>query len=268
MSKKSILFIHGAWMTPLCWEKYIAFFQERGYQCLAPSWPYDDRSVDELRASPDPGLSKLGISEIAAHYEKIIRDLPEPPVLVGHSFGGLFVQMLLDRGLGSAGVAINSAPPKGVLAVYWSVIKCLSWILRAPTNQNKVLGIPFKEFKYAFVNDLSFEEQKVVYERYVVPAPGRVFFQAASAPLNDVSRINFLNDNRAPLLLIAGSKDLICPSSQIHDNFRKYKNSSAATEFKEFDGFSHWIIAQKGWEKTALFIDNWICGLKQGPITV
>lgn len=245
-------------MTPLCWEKFISFFEAKGFDCLAPSWPYDDRSVTELRERSHSDLNKLGITEIVAHYEKIIRALPEPPILVGHSFGGLFVQMLLDRGLGSAGIAIDPAPPKGVLAVYWSVIKCLSWILRTPGGQHKVLFIPFKEFKYAFVHNMSPEDQKAVYDRYVVPTPGRIFFQAASAPLNEVSRVNFSNASRSPLLLIAGSADQICPAAQIRDNFNKYKNSTAITEFKEFEGLAHWIIAQDGWEDVAGFIEKWI----------
>src|SRR3989338_963560 len=142
--KKTVVFIHGAWMTPLCWQKFISFFETKGFRCLAPSWPYNERPLAELRASPDPGLAKLGISEIVSYYEEIIRALPEPPILIGHSFGVLFVQMLLDRGLGMAGVAIDSAPPKGVLSIYWSVIRRISWILRTPGGRHKILTIPFK----------------------------------------------------------------------------------------------------------------------------
>ena len=256
--KKTIVFIHGAWMTPLCWEKFIPFFEAKGFRCLAPAWPYDERPIAELRASPTPEFAKLGILEIVAHYEKMIRVLPEPPILVGHSFGGLYVQMLLDKGLGAAGVAIDSAPPKGVLSIYWSVIKCISWILRTPGGQHKALSIPFKEFKYAFVHTLPLNEQKEIYQRYVVPTPGRIFFQVASAPLNEASRVNFSNADRPPLLLIAGSSDQICPAQQIRDNFAKYKNTRALTEFKEFENRTHWIIGQQGWEEVASSIGEWI----------
>ena len=200
--KKTVVFIHGAWMTPLCWEKFIPFFEAKGYQCIAPAWPFDDRPIAALRSDPNLELAKLGIAEIVGYYESIIRALPAPPLLVGHSFGGLFVQMLLDHGLGSAGVAICSAPPKGVLSIYWSVIKCISWILRTPGGQHKVLSIPFKEFKNAFVHTLGPNDQREIYQRYAVPTPGRVFFQVVSAPLNEVSRVNFLNPSRAPLLMI------------------------------------------------------------------
>lgn len=257
MIKKIVVFIHGAWVTPLCWEKFIPFFEAKGFQCLAPSWPCDERPISELRASPDPELAKVGISEIVSHYEKIIRVLPHPPILIGHSFGGLFVQMLLDRGLGIAGIAIDSAPPKGVLSIYWSVIKNISWILRTPGGQHKVLSIPFKEFRNAFVHTLAPNDQKEIYQRQAVPTPGRVFFQVASAPLNEVSRVNFLNPSRAPLLLIAGSADQICPAVQIRDNFSKYKHTPAVTEYKEFENRTHWIIAQDGWEEVASACRDW-----------
>ena len=123
MAGKTIVLVHGAWVTPLCWENFSGYFESRGYTCLAPAWPYKDRSVDELRRSPDPNLGRLGLIEIVDHYDRIIRGLDAPPILIGHSYGGLFVQMLLDRGLGAAGVAIDSAPPQGVLPFSPTVIR-------------------------------------------------------------------------------------------------------------------------------------------------
>lgn len=103
---KSVIFIHGAWMTPLCWEKFLGFFEERGYACVAPPWPFKEGTVEEIRRNPPAGLAGLGITEIVDHYASEIGKMSErdePPALIGHSFGGLFVQMLLDRGLGRAG---------------------------------------------------------------------------------------------------------------------------------------------------------------------
>src|SRR5258706_5231934 len=119
---KNIVFVHGAWVTGLCWEKFDGYFESKGYTCSATNWPCKDKPVEALKKNPDPGLAKLGIAEIVDHYDRIIRAMSEPPILIGHSFGGLFVQILLDRGLGSAGVAIDSAPPKGVFPFYPSVV--------------------------------------------------------------------------------------------------------------------------------------------------
>ncbi len=113
---RNIIFIHGAWMTPRCWEPFESFFTARGYTCQAPAWPYHDRPIDELRAKPDPGLKRLGLGEIIDHYAHIIQRLPAPPILIGHSFGGLVTQVLLDRGLGAVGVALDPAPTRGIIA--------------------------------------------------------------------------------------------------------------------------------------------------------
>ncbi len=255
---KNIVFVHGAWVTGLCWEKFVGYFESKGYTCSAPNWPCKDKPVEAQKKNPAPALGKLGIAEIVDHYDKIIRGMSEPPILIGHSFGGLFVQMLLDRGLGSAGVAIDSAPPKGVLPFYPSVVRANFRILATIGGWRKIIPPSFKDFQYAFVNTIRLEEQQAAYDRYVVPESGRIFFQAATALMNNLTTVNFKNVSRAPLLLIAGNSDHICPPQQIKSNFGKYKGSPAKTDFKAFDGRAHWIIAQPGWEEVASYINDWL----------
>ncbi len=256
---KTIVFIHGAWMTPLCWEKFVGFFEQKGFRCLAPAWPYKDKPVETLRQSPPSELATLGVIEIVNHYEKIIRELDQPPVLIGHSFGGLFTQMLLDRGLGTAGVAIDSAPPKGVLPFrYPSTVKSNLGVLATPGGWKKIVRMPLKNFQYAFVNTLPEAEQRAAYEKYVVPESGRIFFQAAFALFNTATAVNFNNSRRAPLLFIAGSADNTVPAGLNRTNYHKYRNSSAVTDFKEFPSRAHWIIAQDGWAEVAEYIAGWL----------
>jgi pimeloyl-ACP methyl ester carboxylesterase len=105
-AKPTIVFIHGLWMIPLCWEEWVAHYRALGYPVLAPGWPgVDDRTPEEIRKEPGK-LAGLTIHEIVDHYAEIIQALPVPPIIMGHSFGGLFTQILLSRGLGCAGVAI------------------------------------------------------------------------------------------------------------------------------------------------------------------
>jgi pimeloyl-ACP methyl ester carboxylesterase len=255
---KTIVFIHGAWMTPLCWKEFQGFFEAKGFACQAPAWPYKDRSVENLRANPAPELARLGVTEIVDHYEKIIRALPEPPYLIGHSFGGLFVQMLLDRGVGAAGVAVDPAPPKGVFQFYPSVFKAFYWILITPFGWRKIFRMTLKQFQFAFVNAQPEAEQRAVYEEQVVPETGRIFFEGATSMFHNVTRVNFQNGKRAPLLLTAGSADHVCPTPMIRSNFQKYQGSGAVTDFKEFPGRAHWIIAQPGWQEVAEFALDWL----------
>jgi pimeloyl-ACP methyl ester carboxylesterase len=260
---QTIVFIHGAWVTPLSWDKFIGFFEAKDYLCLAPTWPYKDKPIAELRENPPAELAGLGVTEIVDHYERIISGLAAPPLLIGHSFGGLFVQLLLDRGLGEAGVAIDSAPPKGVLPLQWSALKSNAGVLLKWRAWERIVHQSFKQFQYAFVHTLPLAEQRAAYDRHVVPETGRIFFQAALAALDrrNSVKVNYDNPNRAPLLLIAGSEDHIVPAKMNKMNYRKYKDSRARTDFKEFAGRTHWIIAQDGWEEVADYISQWLTSL-------
>jgi pimeloyl-ACP methyl ester carboxylesterase len=256
---RTIVFIHGAWVTPACWDDFVGYFTERGFDCVAPAWPGKDRSVEEIRADPSP-LARLGVGEIVDHYDRLIRALPEPPILVGHSFGGLFTQILLDRGLGAAGVAIDSAPPNGVFALYPTAFRALYSVLATPLSWRRVVRWSYKRFRYAFVHTLSETEARAAYDRHVTPETGRIFWQDALAWLRPGGpcRVNFANAKRAPLLMIAGGADRIVPAGINRRNYRKYSRSAAITDFRAFPGRSHWTIAQPGWEEVAGHIAGWL----------
>jgi pimeloyl-ACP methyl ester carboxylesterase len=257
-----IMFIHGAFMTPRCWDQFNTSFTQQGYQCLAPAWPGHEGEVEQLRAHPDPKLKHLGLAEIVDHHAQIIRSLPEPPILIGHSFGGLITEILLDRGLGRAGVALDPAPTKGIIAArYPTSTRSLFRIIATPRVWRKSVILSPREFNYAFIHTLPPDEQKRTYQEYVVPETGRIFFQGAIAPFDAKSptRVNFNNGQRGPLLIIAGAKDHVVPAAMVKANFRLYNQKSGAiTELQEFPDRTHWLIAQPGWEEIAHFIDGWI----------
>jgi pimeloyl-ACP methyl ester carboxylesterase len=255
---RQIVLIHGAWMTPKCWDSFQQFYEQRGYSVLAPSWPYDERPIEELRASPDPRLAKVGIADIVNHYDAIVRALPEPPILIGHSFGGLTTQILLDRGLGACGVAIDSAPPKGVGGANFPSFRALLPVLVSPFGWRRTLRMSFDHFAYGWVHTLPPEEQRKAWEGYVVPSPGRPFFQNVLSFASDVTKVDWSNGKRAPLLLTAGSEDRSIPPGMNRRNFEKYQGSAAVTAFKEFPGRTHWIIKQPGWEEVAGYAIEWV----------
>ena len=259
---RTVLFIHGGWVTPACWDPFVSFFDGSGYTCLAPAWPGKDRSVEAIRADPST-LAGLGIGEIVDHYDRIMRALDEPPILIGHSFGGLFVQILLDRGLGAAGVAIESAPPKGVLAFYPTSLLSLGRILLIPFGWRKVVRWSFREFRYAFVHTMGADEARAIWEGQIVPDSGRPFFQAAFSLFDRGSpaRVNFANPDRPPLLLIAGEADRAMPPAIVRRQYRAHRASPARTDLRSFSGRTHWLIAQEGWEEVAQACIDWIGSL-------
>jgi len=255
----TIVLINGLWMTALSWEHWTERYQQKGFKVVARSWPGMEGDIDELRRNPAKEIGNLGVTEIADHYEAIVREQPSPPIIMGHSFGGLFTQILVDRGLGAAGVAIDSAPAKGVLGLPFSTLKVSLPFTINPFNLHKVGALSEGQFHYAFGNLLGEEESKKAYERYAVPGPDHVLFQASVANFNprSATAVNFHNDDRPPLLLIAGGKDHIVPASTTKANFNLYKKSKAITDYKEFPERSHFTLGQAGWEEVADYALEW-----------
>ena len=253
----TVVLIHGLWMTPRSWEKWIPHYQAQGYRVLAPAWPGLEGEVEEIRRDP-ARISGVGLREVIAHYEEIIRSLDETPVIMGHSFGGAITQILLGRGLGSVGVAIDSAAVKGVLPLPYSTLKSACPVLRNPANRNKAIALTPRQFRYGFTHILGEEESAAIYQRYHVPGSARVLFQGAFANLNPraATKINFHN-RRSPLLFIAGKADHIVPPKVNKSNLRLSRKSPAVTEYREFPGRTHFIVGQDGWEEVADYALNW-----------
>jgi len=253
----TIVLIHGLWLTPLSWEHWVDRYTRAGFRVLAPAWPGMDGSIESLRTNSEP-YAHLGVTEIVDHYDAIVRGLETPPIIMGHSFGGAFTEILLDRGLGAIGVAIDPAPIKGVLRLPVAQLRSAFPVLRNPANTHKAVMLTPEEFHYAFTNTLSEQESAAVYERYAVPGPGRILFQAALANFNPhaPTRVDFRNDDRAPLLIIGGGVDHTVPPSVAREAAGHYK-SKAITEYKEFPGRSHYTVGQPGWEDLADYALNW-----------
>jgi pimeloyl-ACP methyl ester carboxylesterase len=252
MSAKTIIFIHGMYMNNVCWEHWIEHFQDKGYKCLAPAWPGRDQPIDLLRSRhPDSKLGELTLSSVVELFTKTINALDEKPILIGHSMGGLIVQLLLQNDLAIAGVAIDTAPPMGVFSAKWSFLKS-NWAHITPfISQNKPIAMTFERFQYTFVNTMPLSDQKAAFEKYVVPESRRVPRESLTA------RIDFSKPH-PPLLLIAGGADHIIPASLNKSNFIKYKRSPSITAFKEFPGRVHFTIGQYGWEDVATYTLSWL----------
>jgi alpha-beta hydrolase superfamily lysophospholipase len=254
----TVVLIHGLWMTPLSWEHWNERFTNYGFTVIAPAWPGISGTPEELRADPKK-VPDIGISEILDHYEGIIRGLDKPPIIMGHSFGGLFTQVLLDRGLGAAGVGVDAAQTKGVLKLPFSTIKASFGVLGNPLNHNKSVPFSAKQFHYAFCNTLTADESQVVYDRYAIPAVGRVLFEGGLANFNPkaATKVDYGNNDRAPLLFLAGGMDHVVPASVNKINAKKYEKSSAITELKEYPDRTHNTVGQLGWEDVADYALGW-----------
>jgi len=253
----TIVLIHGFWVTPRSWEHWITRYQARGYRVLAPAYPGFEVEVEALNEDPSP-IEAVTVPQIIEHLEDVVGELDSPPILIGHSAGGVFTQILLDHGFGAAGVAINSAPTEGVKVVPLSQIKSTFPVLKNPANRHKAVGFTQEQWHYAFTNTFSEEESRRLYERYHIPASGQVFWGSALAnihPGRDDNYVNYKNDDRAPLLFISGSDDHLMPPKIQRSNAKHYK-SDTVTDVKEFEG-PHLLPARDGWEEIADYALTW-----------
>jgi pimeloyl-ACP methyl ester carboxylesterase len=252
----TIVLIHGLWLTPRSWEQWIDRYTARGYRVLAPAWPGMDTEVEALSADPSP-IARLTVDRVVEHYERIILDLERPPIVMGHSFGGTFTQILLDRGLGAVGVGVASATVKGVRDLPLSTIKVAAPAL-SPFQKGKAVPLTSKEFHYAFANTLSQQESDSIYARYHVPAASGVLREYAFANFHrDAStEVDFDREHRAPLLFIGFGEDHIMPPKVVGHNEAKYDDSVSITEYKEFPGRPHFPAAP-GWEEVADYALTW-----------
>ena len=247
---KTAIFITGAWMHTSSWDKFRGAFEAAGYVTSAPAWPYLDGNPLALRTHPDKRLGSLTLQQIVANYQAIIGTLPEQPLIVGHSFGGLITQLLLDLGAGVAGVALDPAPIAGVIPGPVSLMAALGPILAGPST---AFTISRAAFGATFANTVPGVEQAKIYDDLVVPTSSRIFYQAAFMLGTKVDARN----RRQPLLITVGEKDRTVTPYVAKAAYNLQKRSPARTDFKEFPGRSHFLAGEKGWEEVAAFSIDW-----------
>jgi non-heme chloroperoxidase len=251
-SATPVVFVHGLWLLPSSWDRWVTLFEEAGYVGLTPGWPDDPETVAEAREHPDVFAGK-GIGEIADYEEAIIRRLDRKPVIIGHSFGGLLTMILAGRGLAAASVAISPAPFRGVLPLPISALRSAFPVLGNPLNRGKAISLTLDQFKYGWANALDDAEARELFDTHMVAAPGKPLFQAAMANLNPGTEVkaDTKNPDRGPLLIISGEKDHTVPHAIAHASYKRQQRNPGVTEFTELPNRGHALVIDSGWREVA-----------------
>ena len=263
MTTRPVVFVHGLWLHASSWTPWVDHFRAAGYEPVAPGWPHEPATVEQAREHPEL-VADTSIDEATQHYADIIVELPTPPVIVGHSFGGLITEKLLGQGLGAAGVAIDPAQIKGVLPLPLAQLRSGLPGLGNPANLHKAVSLTQKEFRYGFGNALTEEESNALFEKWTIPSPARPLFQAAAAnfTLHSQAKVATENDTRGPLLLISGTADHTVPDVVTRSTLKQYRDSTAVTELQQFEGRGHSLTIDNGWRDVADAVLTWLAAQK------
>jgi pimeloyl-ACP methyl ester carboxylesterase len=256
LKTRNIVFVTGAFVSNSCWDEWRIYFESKGYSTVAPAWPFKDGTVEDLRRRQpnDVDLALLTLEQVVDHYISVVKSFPEKPIVIGHSLGGLITQIINNRDLTSAAVAIHSVPPLGVFPYEYSFLKSGWGVLGLFTSVRKTYMMPFKTWQYAFVNGMPLAEQMAAYKKFAIPESKTV----ARGGLTKAAKVNF-KKTHSPLLLTAGTEGRIIPAHLNRRNYKAYKKDNGSiTDYKEFPGRNHFVLGLPSWKEDADYILNWL----------
>ncbi len=250
---KTIVLIHGLFQNSHSWKHWVAFFEERNYRVYAPSYPYHQGDPQVLKKVIDSGLVKLDFQQVLEYMITFVASLPEKPIIIGHSMGGLLTQKLVEMEKASMGITLASANPRGVSVLSYKYIRSNFRMVNPLRSRNKVCQPPLRWFKYTFFNTITDSMARAEHNTYFIPE-SRIIAKTSTQKGMEID----FEKAHMPLLFIAGEKDNDLPTSLVRKNYMEYKHETSVRQFYRFPGRSHYIISEPGWEEVANFVDNWI----------
>jgi pimeloyl-ACP methyl ester carboxylesterase len=268
MARQPVLFVHGLWIHASAWDPWAALYQREGYEPVVAGWPGDGSTVEATRRHGDR-VGGYGVADIVAHYARLIDALPMRPVVIGHSFGGLIAQRLLDDGRATAAVAIDPAPIKGVTKLPWSQIRSTIPVLKSKKNRDGAVTLTERQFRYSIANAVPRDEARELHRRFSIPAPGRPLFEVVGAnkDANSPTRVDVTNHDRGPLLIIGGGRDHIVAESVTRQAAELHSASRAVTDYHVFADRGHSLVIDSRWREVADLTIGWVNG-HQTPETL
>ncbi|MBU7570342.1 MAG: alpha/beta hydrolase [Flavobacterium sp.] len=248
---KTIVLIHGNFVNNQTWTAWKNYYEQKGYTVHTPVNPGHEGNPAELRKTEHPDLAKTNFKAVVDNIVKLIDSLPEKPLVIGHSMAGMAVLKLTDLNKVAAAVSIDGAPPKNVFPPF-QTLKTVLPAFGFFSGKKNFMGSR-KWYDYAFFNTLPEKEKEKMFDLYAVPESYAVSRQLV---LDSYSNINFKKAH-TPLLFIGGGNDHIFPASLTTTIAGKYKDKNSRVDLKIYDGKSHFIAGEPGWEKVADDILDW-----------
>lgn len=286
MTRTPVVLIHGAWFHRTCWERWADRFTAHGYAVSAPGWPGEAATPALARRDPD-ALRDLGLAALTDHYAEVVRSFDIPPVLIGHSSGGLIAQQLLNADLGQAAVALAPVPVEGGPQTGFRPVPGAVGVAVADEANDHGVGVgdgdgvgvgvgvgagdrgsvalTLTRFRDAVGNAIAEEEAEDLFEKYAVPAPRRLLadlgFDLQTAPATSWGAGNPADAAgiaRGPLLLVSGQEDRLVEDAATRAVYKLYGDLAAVTDLKQFADRGHSLVFDSGWRTVADHVLAWL----------
>ena len=251
---QTIVMIHGAFCAGWAFEEWIPYFENLGFVCYAPDLPYHDQGPEQ---SPDPRLATVSLLDYARWLELYIDklELDEPPILIGHSMGGLLAQILAARRKASGVILLAPSAPWGVLPSTEHEIFTAMGLTFAGPFWSIPLMPSYSLAAEATLDRLPPDQRRRVFSRFV-PESGQVTFEIMywAMDMRKASRVNAA-EVTCPVLVLSGEKDRVNPPTTARQIALRYRDRA---DFQVFDNRSHWLHGEPGWESIAGASYDWM----------
>jgi len=248
-ARPPVVMIHGMWSQGRIWDTFRVPFEAAGHAVHAPTLRH------HAPGAPHPDLGTTSLRDYVNDLADFIATLPELPILVGHSMGGLLAQLLTARGLSRATVMLASAPARGVFPIRPVMLPGTARIFSTPGFWRKPHRLTAWEAHYAVFNVLDRQASDLEHARLVHEsgkAAAEIVF-AAFQP-HGAASVDF-QANRVPLLSLAGGRDRIVPASVCRRNAALY---GERCHFHVYPEQAHFLIGEPGWDRVAADTLAWI----------
>jgi pimeloyl-ACP methyl ester carboxylesterase len=245
-----VVFVHGMWSTPLVWNAWRAHFEHAGFTTEALTLP--GHGVDE----PDHALHGVGLADCVASVEQYIAQMEEPPVLIGHSLGGLITQQVAARRPLAAAVLVCSAAPAPIFPQRPAMLPHLIRHFLPWQSWRKSFRLSRHEAGYLLFNAMDRDSGDALFDDMKAES-GRIAWETAYGLLNwtGSNRVN-RSAITCPLLALAGMQDHIIPLGVSRRMARWYGKQ---LDYREYPQHAHWMLdAEAGWEDRAEEACQWI----------
>lgn len=249
-----LLFVHGGYVSAACWDVFfLPWFSQRGFDCHALDLSGHGNSEGRHR------LDSFGLDDYVDDLRQAARDLPRPPIVIGHSMGTVVVERFLEKESAPAAILLSPVPPTGIFGATLSL-----------AFSNPEFFVHQAQAQRGEMSEESLRSmRRVYYSPETTLADLRRFaplFQAESRrALFELTMLGFRfagRRPRLPMLVAGGEVDAVFPHATLSQTAARWQ-----AEVAVIPGAGHTLMLDAHWQVAAERIAHWLEALTRRRAT-